>query len=94
LELKQDITRSLTARMQLLENEVVSAAYAAQQAQTEAAAAAPSGKAGPAHPLLLEAGAAGRVSRGLLRRVLMPWASLGGIQVGGLSNGTRTELTD
>lgn len=77
-ELKQDITRSLTARMQLLENEVASAVYEAKQAQADAAAAA----AAPAHALLTEAGAGKKVSRGLPRRVLMPWDSLGGIQVG------------
>lgn len=83
-ELKQDVARSLTARMQLLENEVVSAAYDAQQQAPAAAGQQGAHKAvaGPAHPLLAAAGASGKVSRGLLRRVLMPWESLGGIQVG------------
>jgi hypothetical protein len=88
-ELKQDITRSLTARLQLLENEAVSAAYEAQQAAAAAAGDAQGGKKGaaaaaapPAHPLLAEAGSSQRkVSCGLLRRVLMPWEALGGIQV-------------
>jgi hypothetical protein len=81
-ELKQDITRSLTARMQLLENEVVSAAYEAQQAAGQQGGSSKAPLAGPAHPLLAAVGASGKVSRGLLRRVLMPWGSLGGIQVG------------
>lgn len=79
-ELKQDITRSLTARMQLLENEVVSAAYEAQQAAGQQGGSSKA-LAGPAHPLLAAACASSKVSRGLLRRVLMPWESLGGIQV-------------
>jgi len=85
-ELKQDITRSLTARLQMLENEAASAAHEAQQAgaKTAAAAGGQAGKGGAAaaaHPLLVEVGGAGRMSRGLLRRVLMPWEGLGGIQV-------------
>lgn len=84
-ELKQDITRSLTARLQLLENETASAAYEAQQQQQQQAGADGGKGAGagaaPAHPLLAEVGVAKRTSRGLLRRVLMPWADLGGIQV-------------
>jgi hypothetical protein len=95
-ELKLDITRSLTARLQLLENEAVSAAYEAQQAAAAgadaqgrkkgaAAAAAAAAAAPPAHPLLAEAGSSQRkVSCGLLRRVLMPWEALGGIQVSSL----------
>lgn len=83
-ELKQDITRSLTARMQLLENEVASAVYDAQQAKADAAAAA---AAAPAHALLTEAGAGKKVSRGLPQRVLMPWESLGGIQVSAVEVG-------
>lgn len=88
-ELKQDVTRSLTARLQMLENETASAAHdAAQQAQSKPAGKAgggvgggAGGSAAAAHPLLAEAGAARKTSRGLLRRVLMPWAGLGGVQV-------------
>lgn len=60
------------------------AAYEAKQAAQADAGAQPdkaAAAAAPAHPLLAEAGAAGKVSRGLLRRVLMPWEGLGGIQV-------------
>ena len=82
-ELKQDITRSLTARLQMLENETAAAAHEAlQAAEAVGGQHGGPGAAEPPHPLLAKAGAGLKMSRGLLRRVLLPWETLGGIQVG------------
>jgi hypothetical protein len=71
-DLKNDVINSLSARLQLLEEDA--AAAAADDAKQPAAA----GEADvAAHPLLLAAGAGKRCRVGLARRVLLPWSSLG-----------------
>ncbi|KAF6262482.1 ODR-4-like protein [Scenedesmus sp. NREL 46B-D3] len=80
-ELKHDVTDSLAARLQLLEDDAAAAADEAKQAAAGAPGnggsrgAAAAGEA--AHPLLSAAGAGHCCRVGLARRVLLPWSSLG-----------------
>jgi hypothetical protein len=76
-ELKQDVAASLAARLAAVADEALAAAADAADAAEGAAAPAGTSSSSPAHPLLAEAGSAGRSLCGLPRRVLLPWADLG-----------------
>jgi hypothetical protein len=76
-DLKNDVINSLSARLQLLEDDAAAAADDAKQSGSGAAGAADVA----AHPLLLAAGAGKRCRVGLARRALLPWSCLG-LQVG------------